>query len=938
MQTSRRTRRSRFLRASRWLAGASAVMAVAGLLGPATAQVATADQTGGTATDSAVTIAWDGEGNGDLQQYQPERDAENHHYGDFQDVEVTVSQTEDLTDQLVEVTVTGMPGATQRGNMPGTAPVEFGSNFVQAMQCWGDPADPDFYQNCQFGAYPYSGDNPAAPNVYNGFMAQLSGPINRGTYQHDVPFRAVTGDVYSSLPLNQTNSAPLLEIFRAQNTNEATALVDSTGTARFSMEMQSAASQPYLGCGNLESATGERCWLVLVPRGEQVSPPQEYCMTDPAQAPVQQGSAISPACDYWQNRVVVPMDFQPVGAACVAGSAERRTVGSDTAAAAMGSWQTALCQDGGTVFSYTSAADPVARQQVVTGQVGLAYTNQPVTAETLPAGTDPLALEQAELVYAPVANSATSLSFRSNNRGSVTEDLKLTPRLLAKLVTYSYRDDFGMYTSQGFEDIESPWDAAPRGLIFDPEFRELNPGVSLTPAFTLALPGPNPTDAVAQFWAYIQSDEKAAAFLAGEPDNVLPGDEENLGMSINPNYLPKGHPDARVPAATEEDRRASTGSEVSTMVPKLDGNGDPVWNEVGLTYTDGTPLCLCNAPENTFRMADQTLLPQMLVGGGQDVRYDQTQRFPFAANALGAAQMLARGDTGAETLWSSVVNVSPGVYGGYVSTGGRSASRIFMAAVTDSVNAERFMFNSFSLQAPNEPETFHTPESAAMASALEARQSTAVDGVETIDPADVPASAYPLTSTTYAAVNLTASDEQAREDYANLIEYAATDGQVQGTDTGELPLGYLPLTEDQRKQALATADEIRAYDPPEGEEPAADGEGEDPAAAGGGSAGGGTGTGPAGGGAAPVSGGGNNPNDGGEAGLSAGESPGTDPSGEDAPGSDSQTEFSAGPAAELDATSATGVPGQAILGGVLLLGTLGLVGAPFLLRRSRVES
>ncbi|MDR2453601.1 MAG: hypothetical protein LBD51_03405, partial [Bifidobacteriaceae bacterium] len=70
---------------------------------------------GGAATaaaDSSLTLSWAGGNPADVQEYQPARDPESVHYQDFKDVQVTVSQTQDLVDQVVQVEVTGMPGAT----------------------------------------------------------------------------------------------------------------------------------------------------------------------------------------------------------------------------------------------------------------------------------------------------------------------------------------------------------------------------------------------------------------------------------------------------------------------------------------------------------------------------------------------------------------------------------------------------------------------------------------------------------------------------------------------------------------------------------------------------------------------------------------------------------------------------------------------------------
>jgi hypothetical protein len=67
---------------------------------------------------------------------------------------------------------------------------------------------------------------------------------------------------------------------------------------------------------------------------------------------------------------------------------------------------------------------------------------------------------------------------------------------------------------------------------------------------------------------------------------------------------------------------------------------------------------------------------------------------------------------------------------------------------------------------------------------------------------------YPLAMPVYAALNPKQTDEELRSVYANLIRYAAEDGQTPGTDVGELPPGYAPLPDSWVEQALAMADAI----------------------------------------------------------------------------------------------------------------------------------
>src|SRR5215831_4748167 len=68
--------------------------------------------------------------------------------GPYADLKVTVSQTRDLVDQSISITW-NWAGADKHTTRPG--PADFGADYLQIMQCWGDPA-PDRTQ-CEFGAY-----------------------------------------------------------------------------------------------------------------------------------------------------------------------------------------------------------------------------------------------------------------------------------------------------------------------------------------------------------------------------------------------------------------------------------------------------------------------------------------------------------------------------------------------------------------------------------------------------------------------------------------------------------------------------------------------------------------------------------------------------------------------------------------------------------------
>ncbi|MDR0626084.1 MAG: hypothetical protein LBG11_02295 [Bifidobacteriaceae bacterium] len=354
------------------------------------------------AKQAPLTVSWAGGNSADLQQYQPERDRSAAYYEEFKDVRVTVAKTRDLVDEAIAVTVTGMPGATQ-SIATGAGTFSMGGNFVHAMQCWGDPTDQEFYKNCLYGAWSVaSTSTPGRPDVV------LSVTLRGGSSEHNVPFRDVVGREYSStLDSSRDRGFELSQVVRPDTANERAEFVDGSGTAQFLFETQSAASQPYLGCGD-EATGGLRCWLVIVPRGLHASTASDECIIRSYPHNVdklQQNSPVNPHCDYWANRLVVPLDFRTTGSACPPGSVERLVVGSEAVSTAFASWQAGLCQSIGSAYAFTSASDVAVRGQLLSGQTHMAITARPLTEQYLLDGSGADQLAQADLVYAPVAIS-----------------------------------------------------------------------------------------------------------------------------------------------------------------------------------------------------------------------------------------------------------------------------------------------------------------------------------------------------------------------------------------------------------------------------------------------------------------------------------------------------------------------------------------------------
>ena len=88
---------------------------------------------------------------------------------------------------------------------------------------------------------------------------------------------------------------------------------------------------------------------------------------------------------------------------------------------------------------------------------------------------------------------------------------------------------------------------------------------------------------------------------------------------------------------------------------------------------------------------------------------------------------------------------------------------------------------------------------------------TSVAAVRQVDPSKVTAGGFPLTTVVYAAVNLSGSDSDARKDFSRFIAQVTTKGQLSGTQLGELPPGYAPLSPELAGQAQAASVAVATY-------------------------------------------------------------------------------------------------------------------------------
>ncbi|MFI5754569.1 hypothetical protein [Streptomyces sp. NPDC051569] len=718
--------------------------------------------------------------------------------GEFKNMKFTVSQTRDLASQAIKVTWTGGTPTTVAGGL-------FDTDFVQIMQCWGDddrsvPENPGPPRTqCQFGASPITGRGTWPGNGYDD-TRQIFYSADPTSYRQDkeygagrpygrgeVPFKAVDGTLITS----DTQNNPL---FSYNTTNEVPfGRTGSDGTGQEFFEAQTKNEAPHLGCGAPlkhpdGTVTGRSCWLVIVPQGHLNLDGEPYQDTTQVNA----GSPVSST--NWRNRIAVKLDFNPVGAGCAMGAEERDTTGSELVSDAMSSWQSALCSTG-TVYGYTTVGDPEARNRLADTGDSLVFTSRPVTGATKPGDT---------LTYAPTVLSGAVIGFSIERQprsgapadvktraGTRVQSLDLTPRMVAKLLTESYRNSPWSAVRTEYVNGVSKLVAAegyswaltnPTGLVTDPEFVKHNPEfadltVASNPSTdTDLITALGHTDAAAQIWNWVLTDPKTRQFLAGVPDE--------WGMRVNPYF--------------------STNAD-------LNPNGVPF-----------TP------DRDDFPKSDKwSAIPP---GTDADVEQTMTDFHPYVDNLRAGALRTRRADQLWKSTWDALA--TPPVW---KSPGPQIAGQRFMLTVTDAASAARYGLQTARLL--NAAGEFTAPTSAALLNA--ATKAPVKDGVRQVDPTAKVKGAYPLTMVVYGAARPAKLKSDARRQYAALLRYAVGAGQTTGTSPGALPFGYAPLPAEFRAEARKAATELVDWKPAKGE----DGDGGTGGTSGGSDGGQGTGTG-----------------------------------------------------------------------------------------------
>jgi preprotein translocase subunit Sss1 len=613
--------------------------------------------------------------------------------------------------------------------------------------------------------YPYS-VGPADSHDDDAKAAATDGNLDHADWRNTngtpptfyVPFHSATLETANATAIAKNQNS----FFGQYDTNEIPfGITRPDGSGYQTFETLTYRESEGLGCADILKSGPNKghprsCWLVAVPRGQTDIPESDGTRRQYSdfQSRLLQSSPLTTSA--WNDRIVFPLDFQPVGQPCPLNAKQRPVGGVDTSSEAVLRWQPALCANGGTVFSYVKLGDAVVESNLTgpdAGTAGVGFLNAPVSAQVP---------SDRSLVYAPVAVSGIAVAAQVERsplkepdnpeatlEGAAVSGIKLTPRLVAKLLTSSYQSAVGPLiatpqTRPGYIRTN------PEGVGKDPDFLALNPAFKHLSGTNVNLDLVIPTGVAyttSMVWRWIEADQEARDFVAGVPDP--------WGMRVNPFYQ---------------------GLDLSSRTfLKIEPQcGHPAKTDPNVQYLP--PLC-------------------------------QLDVHPYAQDFFESARNTARGDTKALRWATGTTNEDPRIKPLYAVAPPLPGSRSLLG-VTDTALANRFLLPTVELR--NAAGRFVAPTVQSMQAAVASMRHTGAPGVTVDDPETASKAAYPLTTVTYAVAAPNQYTAQAAHDYASFVRYAAGPGQTLGTAPGTLPFGYAPLTPAQRRQALTAADQIQA--------------------------------------------------------------------------------------------------------------------------------
>lgn len=575
--------------------------------------------------------------------------------------------------------------------------------------------------------------------------------------QHWVPFIAAGGHVYYGGPAGCAGEAPGSQDVEGSGfpSNETFGVTGLDGKGSADFDIWTSDENAALGCSETVP-----CSLVAVPimgiscdpqakdlpagdrpTGSAYQQAKAMCEATGAFAPGQiadppeglddltvSGSLWWSASN-WRNRIVVPLTFAVPASVCtIVGSNNVVDVyGSELLIQATSQWAPHFCLNKKLFsFVHVQTGEPEARSFLATGSSVAAFSS-----DAEPGGWD------KPVVSAPTALTGFAISYDIDGaNGQPYTRLRLTPLLLAKLLTESYPAELPV------QEEDPALSHNPLNITDDPEFQQLNPGIThgvdASEAASELMAISSDSDVIEALTTYINDNPTARAWLNGTPDK--------WGMVVNPAYRGIKLPVDQWPL-------------LSTFEPKE-------W------YASDNNNCLYNDP--------QPYLP--LVAAPQQTLEEVSESLQF--------------DIANSTTYCSQVNGSTTLEK-LTALGQQTPGYRFLIGITPLADDDRYQLRPAALETTNGH--FVTPTVASLRAAAamlapDEKTGTWPIPYEKMRSTRAGEGAYPGTMVVYTDVPTSGLTAETASDLAQFLTFVATKGQRQGLGVGELPPGYLPLT------------------------------------------------------------------------------------------------------------------------------------------------
>lgn len=446
----------------------------------------------------------------------------------------------------------------------------------------------------------------------------------------------------------------------------------------------------------------------------------------------------------WDNRIVVPLNFALSGSVCsvLNPTPPLLAYGSTLMADIAAQWQPVFCtRPGFQPFLHVQSTDNQARTLVDAGTIKLGLSSGPPTGGF-----------QNPVAQAPVGISGFAIAYDIDGPdGQPYTRLQLDARLLAKLLTESYQGSYG--------SEDSAISGNPKTIVADPEFHALNPDLpsnlsQVLNAAAALITSSSDSDTMTALSTYIADDPDARRWLEGVPDP--------WGMKVNPAYQ------TDVPAA----ENANAFHLPVTSWPLLDDFSLPASDQ---------QQCLVGKP-----FLAQVAHPVAQVGTVvQDVEFGVSNSQTVCPEVVGndPAQNVARIEGLQTPGHRFAIGVVP------VTALARYGLEAAALQTSTSVGPQTKFTDSSG-------RTFASPDTAGMTAAVSLLKPNTAAATWTFDYAslDQTPKAYPGLMPVYADVPTSGLSPTDAARLAQLLTFAAGEGQTPGSANGQLAPGALPLT------------------------------------------------------------------------------------------------------------------------------------------------